>query len=351
MISCQQSNERVEPQMQIDVCAGANERFMIGATAAFASLALNAKQETLLRFHIFTENVKPETVDFMHSVLKRVHKNSAVIEHICDDKLLAGLPYWAGSRLSAARVFYPYILKDLDWGLYVDCDVLYFASPEEHFSLRNDDSYVCVTQEEDSFTRRRECAWALDRCKVSVPDEQYFNAGIMLFNLKKCREDRMPDKLLQFYKDFPDVELPDQTAMNVLFQGQKTMLPHKFDRLQIYLTDEKLKERPVVHFVSGNPWLPKLGVVANGRFRLWHRFCDKYIWEKKGFSYKKSFSAKVLFQKKFLYSILKCPGIGHLTAGFLQLLHFTGNAKLWREQQIKYDCSEKMINHVLEGSR
>lgn len=348
MISCQQSNEKVESPMQIDVCAGANGRFMIGATAAFASLALNAKQETLLHFHIFTENVKPEPVDFMRSVLKRVHKNSEVIEHICDDKLLAGLPYWAGSRLSAARVFYPYILKDLDWVLYVDCDVLYFASPEEHFLMRNNDSYVCVTQEEDSYTRERECAWALKRCGVAVPENEYFNAGIMLFNLKKCREDRMPEKIQQFYKDYPDVELPDQTAMNVLFNGKKTMLPPKYDRLQIYISDEKLKENPVIHFVSGNPWLPKLGVVANGRFRLWHRFCDKYIWEKKGYSYKKHFPQKVLFQKRVLYFLLKCRSIGALTARILQSFHLSGNAKVWREQQVKHDCSEKMIKKMLE---
>ena len=37
----------------IHVCAGANERFMIGATAAFAGIAKNAKPETGLHFHIF----------------------------------------------------------------------------------------------------------------------------------------------------------------------------------------------------------------------------------------------------------------------------------------------------------
>ena len=67
MISYQKSNNSDSSVNRIDICAGANERFMIGATAAFASLALNAAPETFLCFHIFTENVNPAAVVFMKS--------------------------------------------------------------------------------------------------------------------------------------------------------------------------------------------------------------------------------------------------------------------------------------------
>lgn len=331
----------------IHVCAGANERFMIGATAAFAGIAKNAKPETGLHFHIFTEGVKPAAIEFMRSVLVRLHPGVILEEHVCDEKLLAGLPYWAGSRLSAARVFYPYLLKDIDWALYVDCDVLYFASPEEHWSFRDENAYVCVTQEEDAVTRERECAWAKRRCGVNLDEVEYFNAGVMLFNLKKCREDKIPDKVQQFYRDFPDVVLPDQTAMNVLFHGRKVLLPGKFDRLQIYISDEKLRECPVLHFVSGNPWLPKLGVVANGRFRLWHRFCDKYIWLENGVSYRRSLSWKILMIKRLLNVALRIPLVGELCAWIFQLFGFTGDGKNWREQQVRFDCSRKAIDALL----
>ena len=334
----------------IHVCAGANERFMIGATAAFAGIALNAKPETVLQFHIFTEGVKPETVAFMQRTLKRLHERSEVVEYVCDDKLLEGLPYWAGSRLPAARVFYPYLMKDVDWALYVDCDVLYFASPEKHWSYRDEAAYACVIQEEDAFTRYRERDWSKKRCGAEVPDAEYFNSGIMLFNLKKCREDKIPEKVQQFYKDFPDVVLPDQTAMNVLFNGHKKMLPAKYDRLQIYISDEKLAERPVVHFVSGNPWLPKLGVVANGRFDLWHRFCDKFIWQKEGASYKYWFNYRILLIKRGLNLVLRIPIVGSMTAYALQLFGLTSNGQKWRKMQVGNDVSSSVIDKVLNES-
>lgn len=342
------TSQRTSEDQTINICAGANERFMIGATAAFAGIAVHAKPETVLKFHIFTEGVKTETVEFMRRTLKRLNANSSVIEHVCDDKLLEGLPYWAGSRLSAARVFYPYLLKDLDWALYVDCDVLYFASPEEHWAYRDDRVYACVTREEDDFTRQRECAWAEKRCVVKIPNDEYFNAGIMLFNLKKCREDKIPERVQQFYKDYPDVELPDQTAMNVIFNGYKKMLPGKYDRLQLYISDAKMAEHPVVHFVSGNPWLPKLGVVANGRFRLWHQFCDKYIWQKKGDSYRRCFDRKTLQTKKILNFGLRLPLIGIILCKLFQSLGCTGNGAIWRLQQVGFDISRKCVKGLIK---
>lgn len=333
----------------INICAGANERFMIGATAAFAGVAVRAKPETELRFHIFTEGVKPESVTFMRETLARLHARSTVVEHVCDDKLLEGLPYWAGSRLPSARVFYPYLMTDLDWVLYLDCDVLYFASPEEHWSHREESAYAGVTKEEDDFTRQRECVWAEKRCGVSIPNDEYFNSGVMLFNLKKCREDHIPEKVQQFYKDHPDVALPDQTAMNVLFDGHKKMLPAKFDRLQLYISDEKMKECPVVHFVSGNPWLPKLGVVANGRFRLWHAFCDTYIWQKNGESYRRCFTKRILLVKRALNVLLRIPLVGAVVAQVLQAVRLTGNGAVWRKQQIACDVSSKCISKILSA--
>lgn len=334
------------PQI-IDICTGANERFMIGATAAFTGIALNSSPETRLRFHIFTEGVKPETILFMRKVLVRTHPNCEVIEHVCDEKLLAGLPYWAGSQLSAARIFYPYLLPDIDWVLYVDCDVLYFTSPEEHFYYRNNDAYVCVTQEEDEFTRNRERKWIKDRCHIDIPDAEYFNAGVMLFNLKKCREEHTPEKIQQFYKTFPDVALPDQTAMNVIFNGGKVLLSPKYDRLQIYFSDKKLKEHPVLHYVSGNPWLPKMGVVGNCRFRMWHYFCDKYIWLAPGKSYEKCFPMRVLLVKKSLYYLLRLPVLGVVIAKILQFSGMTGNGTIWRDQQIKHDCSMQTVKEIV----
>lgn len=321
----------------IHIAVAANERYMIGALVACAGVAVHAREETPLHFHVFTEDVKDETFAFTKRTLERLHANSVVEQHACDEKILSGLPYWAGSRMASVRCFFPYILKDVDWCLYLDCDVLYLASVEEHFSYRKPEAYAVVVQEEYAPTRRSELAWAKAACGVDISDAEYFNSGVMIFNFAKCRADKTPETIQRFFVEHPDVELPDQTAMNVVFHGKTAMAPQKFDRLQILMNRKKLAENPVIHYVAGNPWVNKFGTVANGRFRLWHRFADKYIWQREGESYRRSFSRNVLVAKYISYYLLKTPIVSSVFCHALAMIGNKGAAKNWKWRQIGND--------------
>lgn len=330
------------------IAVSCNERYVPGALEALAGVAVYARPETPLKFHVFTEGVKDESITFMRSTLKRLHPSSEFQQHICDEELLKGLPYWAGSRMAAVRCHYATLMPDVDWCLYLDCDVLYLVSVEEHFSYRDDGVYACVVLEEHERTRIKECAWIHEKVKTEggqwrTDESNYFNSGVVLFNFKRMRENGIPERLVQFFRDYPDVPSPDQDALNATFNGNVRLIPPKFDRLQIYLTDGKMAERPVVHYVNGNPWLPKFGVVMNNRFRLWHAFADKYIWQKRGESYRRLFTRKMLIAKWISWALLKLPGIGRVYAWVMFEFGLTINAKVWYISQIKYDFSLKKI--------
>ena len=330
----------------IHVVLSSNERYMPGAVVALTSIALNAKSETMLHFHVFTEEVKRETFAFLEQTINRIHPKSIVQEHVCDESLLAGLPMYAGSRMSWVRCFYSRILKDVDWALYIDCDVLYLASPEEHFSYVDDSVYACVAKDMSVSAPQEDKEWTKHECGIDLNTDSYFNAGVMLFNFKKFREDGIPEKVSAFIQAHPKTRYADQTAMNVLFNGQNIkVIPQKFDWLQIFLDDNALALRPVIHYVSGIPWLPTLGVVANGRFRLWHKFADKYVWQKDGESCRRIFSGSHLLLKNLLYNMLRLPLLGNC---FEKTLVAVGQVKNgWRWAQTKNDCSKQAIREVL----
>lgn len=323
---------------KLNIVLSSNERYMPGATVALAGIALKAKPETTLHFHVFTEEVRLDTFDFLEMALKRLHPKSIVEQHICDESILAGLPNYAGSRMSWVRCFYARILKNVDWALYVDCDVLYLASPEEHFSYADDSVYACVARDMSPNAPAEDKVWAARECGVDLDTERYFNAGVMLFNFRKFREDGIPEKIAEFIKSHPKTNYADQTAMNVLFNGKNIkLIPEKFDWLQIYLDDEALRQNPVIHYVSGIPWLPRRAVVANGRFRLWHAFADKYVWQKKGESYHRCFSQGHLFLKRVAYRLLVTPGLSTLLGLFLVFVGKGRYFQKWRQAQIGYD--------------
>lgn len=320
---------------------------MPGAMVAMAGVAVNAKPESSFVFHLFSEGVSEESFNFFKATLLRLHSNGEVVHHPMTDEMLKDLPYWATSRMAAARCLYSEMLSDVDWCLYLDCDVLYLASPEEHFSHCDDSKMAIATHEQSALTRATECAWIKEKCGVVVPDEAYFNSGVMLFNFKLMREEKVSEKLLKFFAEHADVGSPDQDALNTLFVGQTTILPPKWNRLQIYLNDEALAEHPVIHYVSGIPWLPKLSVTANGRFRLWHRFADKYVYQCEGESCRRLFSKKTLFLKYAFYHLLKLPVVGTVFALTLEKLKVITSAKGWCQIQIGYDVTSKAIQKLL----
>lgn len=334
---------------KLHIVLSSNERYMPGATVALAGIALNAKPETALHFHVFTEDVKPATFEFLSATIKRLHPKSVVEQHVCDESILAGLPNYAGSRMSWVRCFYSRILKDIDWGLYIDCDVLYLASPEEHFSYADDSVYACAALDMSPNAPAEDKEWAKRECGIELNTERYFNAGVMLFNFKKFREDGIPEKIAEFIKQHPKTNYADQTAMNVLFNGENIkLIPEKFDWLQIYLDDAALAKRPVIHYVSGIPWLPKIAVVANGRFKLWHAFADKHVWRKKGESLRRLMPWKVLLIKRLEYALLVTPLLCQL---FFVALRIVGKGKYlvrWKKAMTEYDISLGAITAALK---
>lgn len=327
-----------------------DEKFMLGATVSAASVCVNAKPETKLVFHLFTENVKDVSVDFFRRTVLRLHANAEIIQFACSDDTLKGLPRWGGSRMSALRCSYAKLLPDVDVCVHLDADVLFLAPIEEYVNFLRSDAYVVASVEQDPATAERECDWIKRATGVTIPQDQYFLAGMMVMNLKKIRNDGLADVFGPFFEAHPDVYSPDMDALNTFFVGKVVIVPRKWNLLQTILTDGELAQRPVIHYVSGVPWTPKLGAVANGRFRLWHAFADKYVWQKKGESYRRCFSWRVLMAKRAMYWILKTPLVGLGFAKLLARMHRVVNPKGWIRAQVGCDISDVAIDAVLEKS-
>lgn len=329
----------------VDLALGFDARYLPGAAVAIASVAAHARPESCLRFHLFTEGVRPESVDFLRTTLRRIHPNGEIVQHACGETLLKGLPYWAGSRIAAARIFYARLLPDVDWCLHLDCDILYLGSVEAHFAERDESVYACVTTEQGEPTNAEERDWILRHVQrngraLEIPRERYFNSGVMLLNLKKMRQDNVPEALAQFFRDHPDVPSPDQDALNVVFGGHVKMLPACYNQSQLTLTDAKLRDRPVIHYVTGIPWLPKLMGVANNRFWLWHACADKWVWKKRGESVRRSFGRKTRTLKVLCCWILRSP-LGGLFARTLEKSGRIRDASGWRQSQVGSDISRR----------
>jgi lipopolysaccharide biosynthesis glycosyltransferase len=107
----------------------------------------------------------------------------------------------------------------------------------------------------------------------------YLNAGVLLIDLEKWREDRIPEKAMDYLRKYPQSPLSDQDALNVACDGKWEQLNARWnviDDLTTEILGTNIREGPaIVHFAGPlKPW--QVGVLhPNARFydRIRSRTC------------------------------------------------------------------------------
>jgi lipopolysaccharide biosynthesis glycosyltransferase len=108
------------------------------------------------------------------------------------------------------------------------------------------------------------------------PDLEYFNAGILLLNLKEWRLQKVREKCLQIAAKY-DEQLPshDQSMLNILCAGVFAKLPSNYncawypDR-----SKPEVAEKMILHFVgSPKPW-DIFGFFIHGGYQTWKKYLN-----------------------------------------------------------------------------
>ncbi|WP_417801196.1 glycosyltransferase family 8 protein [Tenacibaculum sp.] len=160
--------------------------------------------------------------------------------------------------------------------LYIDSDTIVVGDISELFELTYDDFVIGAVDIPFSDSH--------NRCHLPT-EYNYFNSGVLLFNLDAWREGQYRDVLLQFLIDNEEIALnPDQDALNGVLHKQRYSLDYTFNVITPFfrrnsfakLGDKELKRvrnnAKIVHF--------------NGRARPWYYTCN-HPYQKMYFKYLK----------------------------------------------------------------
>ena len=124
------------------------------------------------------------------------------------------------SLTTYARLFITSLLLDnIDKILYLDCDSIIVDSFKELWQ-EDISNYYCAAVQDCSNTSYMEA--------LGIPrNEKYYNAGVLLINLKKWREDNVEDKFVEFLTDNQQrFYQHDQGVLNNIFKNKiKTVSP------------------------------------------------------------------------------------------------------------------------------
>ena len=156
------------------------------------------------------------------------------------------------SRETYYRYLLADLLKDIDTILYLDCDTIILNDISEITTINMEDFYIAGVRDysEQAFKKR-----------LSL--NQYCNAGVMLFNLKKIREENLVKQMIEYTTNHADsIPFQDQDVINIIFQKGTKVLDGKWNvQLAYYdkyndITDNYLKfTGKILHYIcEQKPW-------------------------------------------------------------------------------------------------
>ncbi|MGX2971067.1 glycosyltransferase [Helicobacter sp. T3_23-1059] len=154
------------------------------------------------------------------------------------------------------RLLIPNLKPNIDKCIYLDVDIIVCGDIATLYNESLDDYMIGAVWEvygENSFNIDRR------RYLQLTETHKYFNAGVLLINIKKWRENNVSNLILQNVIENKDrIQMADQDVLNLFFNNnQYKELPIKYNFLNKYFMEIKIdsEELIICHFVGNyKPW-------------------------------------------------------------------------------------------------
>ncbi len=259
-----------EGKAHIDVAFTIDNNYPLYTLLAINSILENNYSESDYTFYIVENNVTDKNKEMMRKFVEENHQKIEFINvdtHIIDQ----GKNYFKFSgritSIAFARILLPDLLPNLDKVLYLDSDILVTTDLKPLFEtdIRKYNAAMAENIVEDNR--------ALDLYRFK---HGYYNSGVILMNLKKCRQDNSPQKMINFFRkneakfdfnkdDYDEFSIkpqkiywlyPDQDLINIVWDGKIKKLDQKWNNqcLEGVSLLNPLEEG-ILHYIGpSKPW-------------------------------------------------------------------------------------------------
>lgn len=131
------------------------------------------------------------------------------------------------------------ILDFVDRVLYLDSDILVYQDISELFGIELSHHYLAAVDEMgDEMDADGNSVLA---SRIGLKGVSYFNSGVMFFNLRQLRQERVEEKLLEYRTTSPNYFM-DQDAFNSVMYAKRVRLPYYYN-FRTALFDVMLPEK------------------------------------------------------------------------------------------------------------
>lgn len=242
-------------ELVIPVAFATDTNYIVPTIVAVKSLIDHCSNSLNYILYLLTEEeLNKRTLKIFRSLIKEKHNIKIVyltvgklIENV---QLCTNGPTKGISKVTYYRFLLPELITGFDKVLYLDTDIIIRKDISSIFVTNIDEYYVAGVHDIVGYQIEEE------RCKeLNINSlDSYVNAGVLLLNLKKIREDKKNIELLKVAKErsFP---YNDQDIINSILFGHIKTLPYNCNVIVDYLKSQSFYEalRIDYHEVTNNP--------------------------------------------------------------------------------------------------
>ncbi len=205
-----------------------------------AMLSLFENTKSKVTIHLLHDNtLTDDNRDKLMQIVERYGQQLKFynVEELCADRLAEINNYFPQAKEShfSIATFYRFFIPDLflpqgiEKAIYLDSDIVVNLDIEEFWQIELSDKPLGVVPEIDNDVPVKEVALFVK--EDVIPKEIYFNAGILLMNLKVLHNEEATILAgMKFISEYPSrVSCFDQDILNYCFAASSLRLPIKFN--------------------------------------------------------------------------------------------------------------------------
>lgn len=265
----------------IHLVYGTDDNYIFPTMVSAASAAHLQGKDRKMVIHLFDAGVTDEHYADYEKRVCDLNPNVSCERHRLSPEMFKDFGAWKGSVVTYSRMFMAEILGDLDWAIYFDGDTLWTGDIGKLWDLRDESKLVQASIDPPTPTGfvNPEWQWYKER-GITINPEGYLCMGLMLANLKKMREENVPQKCREFMAKYHAPRVVDQTVLNYVCERKKAALPPEWGVFSAWHGTADLTKDGAIHYVTDVPWRrDKINRLLSDVVLLWYEFGKRVMHE------------------------------------------------------------------------
>lgn len=257
--------------MEYPIIFAVDEPYVPYLSVAIQSIINNSNTKNLYKIFVLFKNIADESKALLKNQCNKTNIDLTFIDINKNLKEINTNLYETPNFSEAMyyRILIPELFSNYTKALYLDVDIIVNCDLAEFFELDLKSNILGVIN--DFMVTIPESYFYKKIQDLSLKPEEYFNSGVLLFDIKKALDFNLKKKFLEKLSNVEKLQFPDQTILNLILKDKILLLdyeynfqwhayycedfPHKFPNTSLKSKFLLASQNPkIIHFSGEKPW-------------------------------------------------------------------------------------------------